>query len=144
MKSKAKISKKKIQSKYYESIRATPVIAAIVKLHIDMQKFSPGVPRSLTCYVSTSAYAILQDGVCVAFINFGVEDKVCFIYNGWVDPDYRKLGLYNALWIQLIIRGKKENWTAIESGIYPDNDTMLSVAAAQGRQKVAEIWQYRF
>ena len=112
---------------------------------------TPAIPLLVRGWAEISAASLTNGGICIAWdhealvalvddtpagvlsYNFS-EWQNCFWVNlGYVLPEYRKQGVYRALWAELITRAQTAGALTIEGSTHVDNKALQRVASKLGR-----------
>lgn len=136
-----------IRIDFVNGLNETPALTLAVRgwAEIDERGFSDG---SMSVHASQHAFIAYaangRDQLPVGVMTFAHDEdlKRVWVFVGYVIPEFRGQGIYNALWHRLVAHATELKVTSIQSGVHVRNSAMRAVAARQGRREDAVILRY--
>lgn len=115
----------------------TPALILALHGHVDLMN---QYPHQNVLILSNDQKVLWTEhkGVATSCIVWSISDQASekwfWIWLSYTAPLYRRHGLHNTLWKELVKRARKEGIKAIEGGINPDNAPMIAAAKRNGRE----------
>lgn len=120
----------------YEGLNGTPALPLALRGWTDL--VDRGMCRNVVMLFWDNWAVVAElDGTPVGVITFSKSDwlREFHISIGFVLPEYRRRGVYRAMWTDLVAWARELKFRAIEGSTKAENATMRSVAAALGRRE---------
>jgi GNAT superfamily N-acetyltransferase len=133
-----------IEFQEFERINNTPAIALIARAWSELLEAGLAAPE-LVGHWQQKAIVGNFDGEAIALITWEpVEYKNCiWLQMGYVDPSYRRRGIYVQMWERLVAKARELKIPQIESGIHVRNEAALALSDSLGRERIAIMTRYR-
>lgn len=130
---------------HVDKIEGHPVCGFLTEGYLDLmnQGFAP---RTSTPPINwdNSAFYIEATGWVVAAMSYTkIEWKSCLYVNlGYVDKQFRRQGLYSAMWRELVKKAVELKVCGIESSSHLGNVNIERFNQARGRRAIAVTYRY--
>lgn len=109
------------------------LVMAHLKFSFELQKAGHGDLGLYGPHPDSSVFYIKKKGDIIAFMFFyATTENGFYISRSWVDPDYRRKGLYKKLWNAIVNLAAKEKRSYIQSSISTKNKAMRAAAKKRG------------
>lgn len=120
---------------YYEQINGTVAVQLALRAEADLHAAGLADDVIITHW-DQSALVAYEAGRAVGIITFEHSkwQKRINICQGWVDPEYRRRGIYRELWNALVEKAKELKAIKIMGYTRYNNERMLIVAKQLGRK----------
>ena len=130
-----------------EGLNETPALALAVRGWAEVYErgFSDGTMSVHASQHALVAYAANgRDQLPVGVMTFCHDEdlKRIWIFIGYVIPEFRGQGIYNALWSRIVAIATELKVPSIQSGVHVRNSAMRAVGARQGRREDAVILRF--
>jgi ribosomal protein S18 acetylase RimI-like enzyme len=80
-----------------------------------------------------------RDRVPAGVITWNPTGNEAFLFQSYVDPEFRGRGVFTALWNELIAQAMNMKIVKIQSFVHASNSTMRAIAKKQGRREEAVV-----
>lgn len=131
-----------ISIKFYEQINNTPAIPILIDANKFLLDNRLAEPLTLINWDQSAFVAFAnrtEEAETIGVLSFEKSkwQKRIYIAIGYVDPKWRKSGIYNQLWQKLVEYAQKEEFKQIASVTHVNNTLMREVASRQGRKEIS-------
>lgn len=126
---------------HVDMINDHPVVAILSKCQIDIgRKYGA---HQISMHWEQSAVFVKVGETIVAAMSYKHEKhmKQTWIFLAYVEPEFRRSGMYHAMFEEVKLRSQKEGMKSIAGGIATNNNAMIAAAESVGRK--AEFTCYR-
>lgn len=83
-----------------------------------------------------------RDKVPAGVITWSITGNEAFLFQSYVDPEFRGRGVFTALWNELVAQAVNMRLTKIQSFVHASNVTMRAIAKRQGRREEAVVTSF--
>ena len=124
----------------YDGLNFTPALPIAARGWMELMDAGL-VQNCLLLGLDQKAFTYSIDGIIAGVLVFEhhAYRKEVFVILGYVLPEYRRTGVYRALWLALVEKAKDLKCHHITSGTAAANESMRSAAAALGRSE-RSVW----
>lgn len=123
-----------IEVEEYDHLNHSPGYMLAVRGQLEIEKIGFGPREVVLHYLQKTIVARLKGRVVGVIVWERVEaSREAWITLGYVDPDCRGRGVYNALYRRLVEVARRESLRSVAGGVSATNATMRAVAERQGR-----------
>lgn len=126
-------AKQVIKVEHYKRINGSPATAFVVRGYAKIVDTLPDI----SCIELSGKNEVIfaRSGKdYIGFISFAEYEDYAWVYASYVDPKFRKQGIYTKMYKRLRTLARKRGYRSIESGIAPKNKAMLKAAVSMGRE----------
>jgi GNAT superfamily N-acetyltransferase len=123
--------------KFYDGLNHTPAIGVAVKAWAELN--AAGLSDNIVLiHWQQKAFVAFAANKPVGIIVFEHQEylKTISVAIGWVENEYRKQGIYHAMWKALVAKAQKLKAVKIVGITRPENSAMLLTAKALGRKEI--------
>lgn len=131
---------------YFENCGHSPAWPLVPRAMLDLDQSGIGFQPHVSPVWNDPCLVSIEDGKPKGFLIYRYDEQKCswFILLAYVLPLYRRQGIHTALFRGLVERAERRgDILSIDCGTHQDNLPAQAAFEAQGRKKVAIMYEYR-
>lgn len=129
---------------HYNGINYTPIVTLIAKAQLNLLLDGMSEPL-ISIFWDDDLIAAFVENKPVGFISYKYSEyiKTVNIHIGWVEPEYRRTGIYRQMWDELVIKSRDLKAKHIMSTTHLKNHQMRATAKKLGRNEISINLSYK-
>ncbi|SRR6266404_505712 len=133
-----------IEIAHYKGLNYTPAVCLATKVQAELIASGKSEPLLSVGWDDNAIVASINEKE-VGLITWRYIEwiRTVNIHLGWVDPEYRRNGIYSQMWRELVQKARDLEAKCITGTTHMDNYAMRKVARSMGRVEISINLSYR-
>jgi GNAT superfamily N-acetyltransferase len=133
-----------IEIVHHKGLNYTPAACLAARVQAELISTNQSEPVLSVGWDDNAILAVV-DGKAIGIITWIYSEwaKTVSIHLGWVDPEYRRKGVYLQMWKELVQKARDSGAKNIIGTTHMDNHAMRKTAKALGRTELSVNMVYR-